>query len=83
METTEGEEAMSKHLPECIHFFPDGTPGDPCQVCDALRACQQRIWAEMFARIQDRMTDTDMDNLVSDDGKDYFWSVIGSMKPTP
>lgn len=73
------------HLPECVmaeispHFI--SWMIDEC-ICDRLLACRGRTWSEMFARIQDRMTDTDMDNLVSDDGKDYFWSVIRSMKPT-
>jgi hypothetical protein len=84
METAEGEEAMIKHLPECViaEKKAEFTSWmiDEC-ICDRLQSCERRTWAEMIARIEDRMTDTDMDNLVSDDGKDYFWSVLRSMAP--
>jgi len=51
METAEGEETMSKHLPECLHYFPDGTPGNPCQVCDALRACEEQTRNQVISEV--------------------------------
>ncbi len=41
------EEAMQAssidHLPECQRYFPDETPEGPCQVCEALRTCEERV----------------------------------------
>ena len=83
------EDSTAKHLPECPQLTEkpdwycceDCDPGvwDDC-ICDRLRACEQRVLTEFVARIQDRMTDSDLDNIVSDDGKDLIWAAIDALR---
>lgn len=78
---------MSKHLSECFaslcecddtHF--KSIDCDFSCICPSLRACEQRVLTEFVARIQDRMTDSDLDNVVSDDGKDLIWAAIDALR---
>lgn len=71
------------HLIECNAFGRDSLLRPAPCICKYLNACGQRVWRQMFDRIEDRMTDTDMDNLVSDDGKEIFWATIRDLQVTP
>lgn len=80
---------MSGHLPECPCANTSAHPDDclccevssPC-ICDRLRACEQRVLTYFTARIKDRMTDSDLDDVVSDDGKDSIWAAIDELLAT-
>ena len=71
------------HLPECSAYKDPRILRPALCICFAIRSCEQRVWQQMLARIEDRMTDTDMDDLVSDDGKDYFWAAIRALGVNP
>jgi len=74
---------MTSHRPECVCY--DKVHAHKCAlcICDRLRACEQRVLTEFVARIQDRMTDSDLDNVVSDDGKDLIWAAIDALREKP
>lgn len=73
---------MSDHLPECRRWFTDMPASDECPACEMFRSCEQRVLTDFTARIKDRMTDSDLDDVVSDDGKDSIWAAIDELLAT-
>lgn len=81
---------MTEHLPECI-YAPEEFDfeqnivwgGKPC-ICDRLRACEQRVREDQTGRcvaaFHDRISDSDLDDLLSDDEKDIVAQSIRSAR---
>lgn len=83
--TSQNEQQASNlqgHLPECECYGRNHGECSLC-ICNRLRACEQRVLTQFVERIQDRMTDSDLDNVVSDDGKDLIWAAIDALRDQP
>jgi hypothetical protein len=64
----------------CLHCMAE------C-ICDALRACEKRVRKDQtdrcVAAFHDRISDSDLDDLLSDDEKDIVAQAIRSARQRP
>ena len=69
---------MTEHLPECWATYPSDPPA--WCICEELSACEERVRKDQTDRcvdaFYDRISDSDLDYLLSDDGKDIVAQAI-------
>ena len=74
---------MNEHLPECPVAVARPGTFTSC-ICDRLRACEQRVREDQTGRcvaaFHDRISDSDLDDLLSDDEKDIVAQSIRSAR---
>ena len=74
---------MTEHLPECPVAVARPGTFTSC-ICDRLRACEQRVREDQTGRcvaaFHDRISDSDLDDLLSDDEKDIVAQSIRSAR---